>query len=151
MTAHRAGADGVPEVPPRAGPEVATGTGPDEAAGAGPGPRLVVCAPLVPEAWAVRRGLGGRGEVRVSGYGPGRSRRQAGRLRQDTFGALAVAGTGGGLTDDLAPGDLVVATEVTDGTTSTACPSAPLLAGELRRAGLAVAAGPAWRSGPGRW
>jgi 4-hydroxy-3-methylbut-2-en-1-yl diphosphate reductase len=194
MTAHKAGADGVPEVPPRAEPEVATvasgeepdaagatrpgtavgpgerpdtagvpddgerpdltggptgsgpgaatGTGPDEAAGIGPGPRLVVCAPLLPEAWAVRRGLGGRGEVRVSRYGPGRARRQAGRLRQDTFGALAIAGTGGGLTDDLAPGDLVVATGVTDGTTTTACPSAALLAGELRRAGLAVRTGP---------
>ena len=53
-----------------------------------------------------------------------------------------VAGTGGGLTDDLSPGDLVVATEVSDGTTTTACPSAPLLAGELRRAGLAVRTGP---------
>jgi 4-hydroxy-3-methylbut-2-enyl diphosphate reductase len=53
-----------------------------------------------------------------------------------------VAGTGGGLTDDLRPGDLVVASEVTDGTTTTACPSAPLLAGELRRAGLPVRTGP---------
>jgi 4-hydroxy-3-methylbut-2-enyl diphosphate reductase len=168
MTAHKADADGAPEVPPRAEPEVAaaafgegpdaagvphdgetlgvagvaSGAGPDAATGTGPGPRLVVCAPLLPEAWAVRRGMGGRGEVRISGYGPGRARRQAGRLRQDTFGALAVAGTGGGLTDDLSPGDLVVATEVTDGTTTTACPSAPLLAGELRRAGLAVRTGP---------
>jgi 4-hydroxy-3-methylbut-2-en-1-yl diphosphate reductase len=168
MTTHKADADGAPEVPPRAEPEVAavafgegpdvagvphdgerlgapgvaSGAGPDAATGTGPGPRLVVCAPLLPEAWAVRRGMGGRGEVRVSGYGPGRARRQAGRLRQDTFGALAVAGTGGGLTDDLSPGDLVVATEVTDGTTTTACPSAPLLAGELRRAGLAVRTGP---------
>ena len=90
----------------------------------------------------MRRGVGGGGEVRVSGYGPGRARRQAGRLRQDTFGALAVAGTGGGLTGDLRPGDLVVATEVTDGTTTTACPSAALLAGELRRAGLPARAGP---------
>jgi 4-hydroxy-3-methylbut-2-en-1-yl diphosphate reductase len=168
MTAHKADADGAPEVPPRAEPEVAavasgegpdpagvphdgerlgaagvaSGAGPDAATGTGPGPRLVVCAPLLPEAWAVRRGMAGRGEVRVSGYGPGRARRQEGRLRQDTFGALAVAGTGGGLTDDLSPGDLVVATEVTDGTTTTACPSAPLLAGELRRAGLAVRTGP---------
>ncbi len=110
--------------------------------GVTPGPRLVVCAPLLPEARAVRRGIGRDGQVRVSGYGPRRARRQAERLRQDTFGALAVAGTGGGLTGDLTPGDLVVATEVTDGTTTTQCPSAALLAGELRRAGLAVAAGP---------
>src|SRR5262249_61827561 len=82
------------------------------------------------------------GEVRVSGYGPGRARKQAGRLREETFGALAVAGTGGGLANDLTPGDLVVASEVTDGTTTTRCPSAALLAGELRRAGLTVRTGP---------
>ncbi|HYB86068.1 MAG TPA: 4-hydroxy-3-methylbut-2-enyl diphosphate reductase [Streptosporangiaceae bacterium] len=110
--------------------------------GVTPGPGLVVCAPLLPEARAVRRGIGDGGEVRVSGYGPERARRQAGRLRQDTFGALAIAGTGGGLTGDLTPGDLVVATEVTDGAMATACPSAVLLAGELRRAGLTAAAGP---------
>ncbi len=167
MTSRTAGADGFPEVPPREGPEVAAarpgaepeaaavrageepdvaavgaGEGPDVGGGTRPGARLVVCAPLLPEARAVRPGIGDGGEVRVSGYGPRRARRQAGRLRQDTFGALAVAGTGGGLTDELRPGDLVVATGVTDGTTTTACPSAPLLAGELRRAGLAVAAGP---------
>jgi 4-hydroxy-3-methylbut-2-en-1-yl diphosphate reductase len=181
MTAQSAGADGFPEVPPRAeleaasvapaeepdvaavrvgeGPDVpAVGVGerPDVAAvQAGEGPhavgvrpdpqpdtRLVVCAPLLPEARAVRPGIGDGGEVRVSGYGPGRARRQAGRLRQDTFGALAVAGTAGGLTDELRPGDLVVATGVSDGSTTTACPSAPLLAGELRRAGLPVRAGP---------
>src|SRR5690349_6622214 len=168
MTAHKADADGFPEVPPRVGPQVAavaSGEGPDGAgvlgdggkpdvagaasgtgADAGDGPQLggglLVCAPLWPEARAVRAGIGDGGEVRVSGYGPGRARKQGERLRQDTFGALAVAGTGGGLTDDLSPGDLVVATEVTDGATTTACPSAPLLAGELRRAGLAVRTGP---------
>jgi 4-hydroxy-3-methylbut-2-enyl diphosphate reductase len=46
------------------------------------------------------------------------------------------------LTDELRPGDLVVASEVTDGTTTTACPSAALLAGELRRAGLTARTGP---------
>jgi 4-hydroxy-3-methylbut-2-en-1-yl diphosphate reductase len=110
-----------------------------------PGPnsrRLVVCAPLLPEALAVRPGIGGRGEVRVSGYGPERARRQAGRLAAEPFGALAVAGTGGGLAADLRLGDVVVATEVTDGTTAATCPSAALLAGELRRAGLVVTAGP---------
>jgi len=115
---------------------------PGAAAGVAPARRLVVCAPLLPEARAVRPGIGDGGEVRVTGYGPGRAHRQADRLRQDPFGALAVAGTGGGLTDDLTPGDLVVATEVSDGTTVTACPSAPLLAGELRRAGLTVRTGP---------
>jgi len=148
MTARKADADGVPEVPPHREPEVealASGEGREVAGmapGTGPRSRLVVCAPLLPEARAVRPGIGDRGEVRVSGYGPGRARRQAERLRQDTFGALAVAGTGGGLTDELRPGDLVVATGVTDGTTTTPCPSAALLAGELCRAGLAVRTGP---------
>jgi 4-hydroxy-3-methylbut-2-en-1-yl diphosphate reductase len=110
----------------------------------GPGSpgRLVVCAPLLPEAVAVRPGIGDGGEVRVSGYGPEQARRQAGQLAGEEFGALAIAGTGGGLTTDLRPGDVVVATEVTDGKTRASCQSSTLLTGELRRAGLAVTAGP---------
>jgi len=58
---------------------------------------------------------------------------------------LAVTGVGGALDNGLAPGELVVATEVRgeglDGAV-VACPSAPLLAGELRRAGLAARTGP---------
>ncbi|MBO0776128.1 MAG: 4-hydroxy-3-methylbut-2-enyl diphosphate reductase, partial [Actinobacteria bacterium] len=111
---------------------------PGPAAAAG----LVVCAPLRVEARAVRRGIGAGGRVVQTGYGQRRAGRQADRLRRSPFGMLAVAGTGGGLAPDLAPGDLVVATEVSDGTTTVACPSAPLLAGELRRAGLPARAGP---------
>jgi 4-hydroxy-3-methylbut-2-en-1-yl diphosphate reductase len=103
---------------------------------------MVVCSPLRLEARAVRPGIGAGGDVRVTGYGPARSRRQAAKLRRDTFGALAVAGVGGGLAGDLSLGDLVVATEVSDGITVTPCPSAPLLAGEMRRAGLPVRTGP---------
>jgi 4-hydroxy-3-methylbut-2-enyl diphosphate reductase len=112
---------------------------------------LVVCCPLRLEALAVRRGLraagaAGRpdaGVVRVTGYGAARSRRQAAALAGEEFGALAVAGVCGGLTDDLVPGDLVVGTEVRDASgASLRCPAAPLLAGELRRAGLRVHAGP---------
>src|SRR5262249_56532357 len=58
------------------------------------------------------------------------------------FGARAAAGLGGGLTDDLAPGDLVVGTEVSEGRHTMRCAAAPLLAGELRRAGLTATAGP---------
>jgi len=144
MTAHKAGADGFPEVAPGAEPEVAGaahGEGPD-VVGVRPDTRMVVCAPLLPEARAIRRGIGSGGEVRITGYGAARARRQGERLRRDTFGTLVVAGTGGGMADDLRPGDLVVASDVTDGTTTTACPSAPLLAGELRRAGLPVRTGP---------
>jgi len=103
-----------------------------------------VCSPLRLEARAVRRGLPGpaRGSVRVTGYGPARSQRQAQVLAGADFGALAIAGLGGGLADDLAPGDLVVGTEVSDGRHTTRCAAAPLLAGELRRAGLTATAGP---------
>ena len=52
---------------------------------------------------------------------------------------MAVTGTCGGLAPGLVPGDLIVATEVAgpDGTV-VSCPSAPMLAGQLRRAGLRV-------------
>jgi len=107
-------------------------------------PGLLVCAPLRLEARAVRRGLGGRGTVRSTGYGPRRSAARVTELRGFSFGSLAIAGVGGGLTRDLRPGDLVVASEVRDesGTTVISCPSAPLLAGELRRSGLTVRVGP---------
>ena len=107
-----------------------------------PAHRLLVCSPLRLEARAVRRGLRGAGEVRVTGYGPARARRRAAALAGEDFGVLAIAGVGGGLTGDLTPGDLVVGTEVSDGNTTTRCPVAPLLAGELRRAGLRVSTGP---------
>ena len=40
---------------------------PGAAAGVAPVRRLVVCAPLLPEARAVRPGIGDGGEVRVTG------------------------------------------------------------------------------------
>src|SRR5262249_34947230 len=92
----------------------------------GPAGTLLVRSPLRLEARAVRRGLPGpaRGSVRVTGYGPARSRRQAQDLAGADFGALAIAGLGGGLTADLAPGDLVVGTEVSDGRHTTRCAAA---------------------------
>ncbi len=112
--------------------------------------RLLVCAPLGVEARAVRRGAAsgagtagtpGPPRVRRTGYGPARSARQAELLRDNDFGMLAVAGTGGGLAAGLAPGDLVVGTEVSGPAGTISCPSATLLAGELRRAGLRASAG----------
>jgi 4-hydroxy-3-methylbut-2-enyl diphosphate reductase len=105
-----------------------------------------VCAPLRVEARALRRGLraAGGASTRVvrTGYGPGRARQHADGLGAAPFGMLAVAGTGAGLVPDLKPGDLVVGTEVgTDGAEAVALPSAPLLAAELRRAGLRVRTG----------
>jgi 4-hydroxy-3-methylbut-2-en-1-yl diphosphate reductase len=122
---------------------------------------LLVCAPLRFEARAVRRGLrdsarassgaaGGAETRSVLRTGYGTTRRATNRVaevRQIPFGMLAITGTGAGLAADLSPGDLVVATEVasvTDGGPSgvVRAPSAPLLAGELRRAGLRARTGP---------
>jgi 4-hydroxy-3-methylbut-2-enyl diphosphate reductase len=104
--------------------------------------QLLVCSPLRLEARAVRRGIGAGGDVRQTGYGPEKSAAQAAWLRESPFGMLAIAGTGGGLTGDLSPGDLVVGTQVSGAGKVVSCPSAPLLAGELRRAGLRARAGP---------
>ncbi len=116
-----------------------TVTGPGEAAPGG----LVVCSPLAFEARALRRGLGNGGTVLRTGYGVARAREQADRLADVAFGMLAIGGTGAGLSADLKPGDLVVGSEVSAGApgTSVTFPSAPLLAGELRRAGLRARAG----------
>jgi 4-hydroxy-3-methylbut-2-enyl diphosphate reductase len=103
---------------------------------------LLVAAPLRWEARTVRRGLPPNTVLRT-GMGPVRSRRAVDVLRARRPSALAVAGFGGALTDDVEPGDVVVATEVrsSDGTV-VPCPSAPLLAGALRAAGLTVHTGP---------
>jgi len=141
------------------GGAVADGRAPLAEPPAGP---LLVCAPLRFEARAIRRGLRdsaragggtGRGDagsptVMRTGYGSVRAARHAEKVREGSFGMLAITGTGAGLAPVLRPGDLVVATEVTsvgdggpgDGP-ALRSPSAPLLAGELRRAGLRAHAG----------
>jgi 4-hydroxy-3-methylbut-2-enyl diphosphate reductase len=102
--------------------------------------QLAVCAPLRIEARAVRGGLTGGAQVLRTGYGARRSGAAAQRLRASQATAVAIAGTCGGLAPGLRPGDLIVATEVTGGADGAVvtCPSAPVLAGELRRAGLRV-------------
>ena len=118
------------------------------------GSGLLVCAPLRLEARAIRRGLrqpwpSPRAvQVVVTGYGPRRASARETMLREQPFAAMAIAGVGGGLAADLRPGDLVVASEVTDGHTVIPCASAALLAGELRRAGLRVRVGPVRHRGP---
>ncbi|HLH57779.1 MAG TPA: 4-hydroxy-3-methylbut-2-enyl diphosphate reductase [Streptosporangiaceae bacterium] len=129
-------------------------------------PPLLVCAPLRVEARAVRRGLrdsaragsratgsqapAGDGAAGASvlrtGYGTRRASHRAVEVSHGTFGMMAITGTGAGLTADLSPGDLVVASEVVavsdDGPgAGVRVPSAPLLAGELRRAGLRARTG----------
>jgi 4-hydroxy-3-methylbut-2-enyl diphosphate reductase len=132
---------------------------------AGASDPLLICAPLRIEARALRRGLraGGSGGVVPlgqhslpdppavirTGYGTTRAAQQAGRLSHDPFGQMMIMGVGGGLSTDLSPGDLVVGTEVGPevgpemgpemGTVT--CASAPILAGELRRAGLPARTG----------
>ncbi|HET9895799.1 MAG TPA: 4-hydroxy-3-methylbut-2-enyl diphosphate reductase [Streptosporangiaceae bacterium] len=113
---------------------------------------LLLCAPMRVEARALRRGLAehdGAAAVRVlrTGYGPGRSAAAAAGIAESDADAIAVGGVAGALTDDLRAGDVVVATEVVDCSGGvpgdrTQCPSAPLLAADLRRAGLRVHAGP---------
>jgi 4-hydroxy-3-methylbut-2-enyl diphosphate reductase len=109
--------------------------------------KLTICAPLGFEARALRRGIrqagGDASQVLRTGYGPARARRAASGLAAQPSRMLAVAGTAAGLDPDMRPGDVVVATEVVaDGATEgVPCPAAPLLAGELRRAGLRVRTG----------
>jgi 4-hydroxy-3-methylbut-2-enyl diphosphate reductase len=127
-----------------------------------PLPGLLVLAPLRLEARAIRRGTPGAVVVRA-GAGPDRaavtSLRLAGPVLPSpgsaTAGfrpagsrplgsATAVAGVAGALVADLHPGDVVVADRVLrpDGTVVRHLPSAPILAGVLRRRGLTVAVGP---------
>jgi 4-hydroxy-3-methylbut-2-enyl diphosphate reductase len=102
---------------------------------------LLVAAPLRLEAMALRRGLP-RDAVLRTGMGPARSARSVPALTSRQPNALAIAGFGGALTDDVAPGDVVVATEVRTADTVRTCPSAPLLAAALRATGLTVHTGP---------
>jgi len=97
----------------------------------------VLCAPMTVERIALRRA---RTEVVRTGMGPGRSRRSAAALRGRP---VLVAGVCGGLAPQVRAGDVVVATEVRgpDGRV-VACPSAPMLAGALRRLGMTVHLGP---------
>jgi 4-hydroxy-3-methylbut-2-enyl diphosphate reductase len=91
----------------------------------------LILAPLRVEARAVRKGLPGA-NVRRTGFGPRRARRVAEEISHASFGQLIIMGTAVGIADDLNPGDLVV---------DASQPSAPLLAAELRRAGLRARAG----------
>ena len=121
---------------PRVAEEAAFGDSPAVA------PGLLVYAPLRFEANAVRRGLTRpTSHVQRTGMGATRSRKSAAQSKPGPFGAMVVMGTAAGLAADLSPGDLVVATEVTDGETTVTLPGADLLAAELRRAGLNARAG----------
>ena len=105
--------------------------------------RLLIWTPISFERRAVRRGLSPAGQepaatVLRAGYGTIAAARRAAETDHSAFDQIAVMGVGAGLTADLRPGDLVVATSVG----AIECDSAVLLAGELRRAGLRVHLGP---------
>jgi 4-hydroxy-3-methylbut-2-en-1-yl diphosphate reductase len=100
---------------------------------------LTICTALRVEQLAVRGATAAR--VVHAGMGPHRAARVARRLAVDT-GPVAVLGVAGGVAPGLRPGDVVVATEVRGDGDAVACPSAALLAGALRRAGLRVHLGP---------
>lgn len=68
-----------------------------------------------------------------------RTGRAKGIIRDDP---VLVAGVAGALTNRIAPGDLVVATEIRRGRQTVPSHAADLVAGELRRAGLTVHTGP---------
>ena len=106
-------------------------------------PGLLILAPLRIEANAVRRGLTqSTSHVLHTGMGATRAKRSAEKgTTPSFFGGVAVMGTAASLSGDLHPGDLVVATEVSDGETTVPLPGAELLAAELRRAGLTARAG----------
>jgi 4-hydroxy-3-methylbut-2-enyl diphosphate reductase len=99
----------------------------------------IVCTPLRVEYAAVRAGLPNQRVVRT-GMGPRATRRRGARVTGN--GPMVVLGVAGGLAPQVRPGDLVVASEVRGDGRTIACPSAVLLAGALRRAGLRVHVGP---------
>ncbi|MEV0072692.1 4-hydroxy-3-methylbut-2-enyl diphosphate reductase [Amycolatopsis sp. NPDC050768] len=96
----------------------------------------VLCAPLRIERAALR---GAGLPVVRTGLGPRRAAATAARL---PVGPRVVAGIGGGLAARVRPGDVVVADEVRGPDGVVEVPSAPLLAGALRRLGLTVHLGP---------
>jgi 4-hydroxy-3-methylbut-2-enyl diphosphate reductase len=102
---------------------------------------LVVAAPLGVEAHALRRGLPG-GMVVRAGLRARYRHRVATALCERDPAVLAVAGVAGALVPGLRPGDVVVASEVRSARGVLDCPSAPMVAAALRRAGLTPHIGP---------
>jgi 4-hydroxy-3-methylbut-2-enyl diphosphate reductase len=116
-------------------------------AGASPAPRLVVLAPLRLEQFVL--GPNGRHGpatlvIEHTGMGLAKARQAAQRLSVAAkAAAVAVAGLGGALSDDLVPGDLIVAGRLLDpaGREVMTLPSAAFLAADLRRSGLRARTG----------
>lgn len=82
----------------------------------------------------------------IIGAGPARARRAGAELAAnlDEKTAVALVGVAGGLSPELRPGDLVIASELrnTESSGSLNLPGVSFLAAEFRRAGLGVHTGP---------
>ena len=104
---------------------------------------LVVLAPLWLEARALRPALPGATVLR-SGIGPARARRAAQDVAQRVPAprAVAVAGVCGSLDPRLAPGDVVIASELRGAGAPRTLESAKPLARALEARGIAVHLGP---------
>lgn len=102
---------------------------------------LVVVTALRSE-YAALRGQVPGARVERCGMGPARVAAWLLRLNGLAPDAIVVAGVAGGLDSSLRPGDVVVATEVRDGTGRAVLRAAGPLAADLRRMGLRVRTGP---------
>ena len=105
------------------------------------GEGLVAAAAMRFEAHAVRRGAPGANVV-LTGIGRRAARRAAGQLGHVDGNVVALTGFAGGLSPELEPGDVVVATEVRGADEPVECAATELVASMLRRAGLRVHTGP---------
>ena len=107
---------------------------------------LVVAAPMAVEAWAVGRGLrsveqGARVKVIRTGMRAGRARKAATRLRSMRVDAIAIAGLAGSADAAVAPGDVVVASELRGPDGGCIGLEAESLVGPLEALGLRVHCG----------
>jgi 4-hydroxy-3-methylbut-2-en-1-yl diphosphate reductase len=104
---------------------------------------LLVLAPLLAEALALRAGLPRAATVMRTGMGPVKALAAVERARGVEAGAVVVAGVCGAVDPGLRPGDVVVATELhrPDGTVKI-CTGTSLLTRALERRGVCVYTGP---------
>jgi 4-hydroxy-3-methylbut-2-enyl diphosphate reductase len=102
---------------------------------------LLVLTPLRIEALAARRGAP-RADVMRTGMGPRRSRVAAIHATDRSARAVAVLGFCGALSDDLEPGDVVVADELRGNGAPLQCQPLEQLLGELGRVGVEARVGP---------
>jgi 4-hydroxy-3-methylbut-2-enyl diphosphate reductase len=108
---------------------------------------LLIAAPMRVEAMLIRWGAPGA-RVRTTGMGQRRSRAAARALREEEGDALIVLGFCGGLDEGSAPGEVVVADQVSAAPDEgnpperVACVAALELAAALARSGLPVRTGP---------